>query len=253
MSTSLKELTILSRINGNINIYTLRNREALLSPYGNPLTLQDLYKPQKTFTNSTQNYYSPISQKLKFKGGVLLRDTSIIPYTRPPVSTNAARRDRPRDDNLMAICRILPYSAKSTKSCQVLLGPLLESYSAPCTCRLSNQTNNIYPFFPFPYLLSLCNVLILSHSLYTQLNNIYFAIYYHHLYSLRDNKALEYFIIIKALTAQQVRQADILSQFNFLIIYRLGAINCADTLIRRKQDLGNQAAVKILLQTQILL
>ena len=68
-----------------------------------------------------------------------------------------------------------------------------------------------------------------------------------------DYKALEYFIITKALMAQQARQADILSQFNFLIIYRPGAINCMDTLIRRKQDLGNQAAAKILLQTQILL
>jgi len=69
--------------------------------------------------NSTQNYHSPISQKLEFKGGVLLRDTSVTPYTRLPVSTDAARRDRPRDGNLpaiygnlMAICRILPYSAK---------------------------------------------------------------------------------------------------------------------------------------------
>ena len=68
-----------------------------------------------------------------------------------------------------------------------------------------------------------------------------------------DYKALEYFITIKALTARQARQADILSQFNFLIIYRLGAINCADAFIRQEQDLGNQAAIKILLQTQILL
>ena len=68
-----------------------------------------------------------------------------------------------------------------------------------------------------------------------------------------DYKALEYFIIIKALTAQQVCQADILSQFNFLITYKLGTINRADTLIRRKQDLDNQMAIKILLRTQILL
>jgi len=39
ISTSLKELIILSIINGNVNIYTLQNGEALLSPYGNPLTL----------------------------------------------------------------------------------------------------------------------------------------------------------------------------------------------------------------------
>jgi len=43
----------------------------------------------------------------------------------------------------------------------------------------------------------------------------------------------------KALIAQQARWAEVLSQFNFLIIYRLGATNCADTLIRREQDLNN--------------
>ena len=64
-----------------------------------------------------------------------------------------------------------------------------------------------------------------------------------------DYQALEYFIIIKILIARQARQVDILSQFNFLIIYRLGAINRADALIRRRQDLDNQVAVKILLQT----
>ena len=64
-----------------------------------------------------------------------------------------------------------------------------------------------------------------------------------------NHKALEYFITAKALMAQQARQADILSQFNFLIIYRPGAINHVDAFIRRKQDLGNQAAIKILLQT----
>ena len=68
-----------------------------------------------------------------------------------------------------------------------------------------------------------------------------------------DYKALEYFIITKALIAQQARQVDVLSQFNFLIIYRLGATNRIDALIRRKQDLNNQIAVKILLQTQTLL
>ena len=53
--------------------------------------------------------------------------------------------------------------------------------------------------------------------------------------------------------AWQVRQTDILLQFNFLIIYRLGVINYMDALIRRKQDLDNQTAIKILLQTQTLL
>ncbi len=68
-----------------------------------------------------------------------------------------------------------------------------------------------------------------------------------------DYKALEYFIITKELTAQQARQADILSQFSFLIIYKLGATNRTDALIRCKQDLENQIAIKIILQTQILL
>ena len=68
-----------------------------------------------------------------------------------------------------------------------------------------------------------------------------------------DHKALKYFIIIKALTARQVYQADVLSQFNFIIIYKLGTTNCTDALIRRKQDLNNQIAAKILLQTQTLL
>ena len=46
----------------------------------------------------------------------LLRDTSVTPYTRLPVSTNLATRDRPRDcRNLRqstAICRSPPYSTK---------------------------------------------------------------------------------------------------------------------------------------------
>ena len=107
-----------------------------------------------------------------------LRDTlhtSTCFHLFPPVSTDAARRDRPRRDgnlpaiygNLTAICRILPYSAKSTESCQVLPGPRLDSYSALCICRPSNQVHDIYPFSPFPYLLSLRNVLTLSHSLCT--------------------------------------------------------------------------------------
>ena len=69
ISTLLKELIILSIINGNANIYTLRNGEALLSPYRNLLTLQDLYKPQKTFISSTQHYYNPALQELEFKRG----------------------------------------------------------------------------------------------------------------------------------------------------------------------------------------
>jgi len=47
----------------------------------------------------------------------------VTPYTRLPISTDLAIRDQLRDGNLTAIYGILPYSAKSTKSCQVLPGP----------------------------------------------------------------------------------------------------------------------------------
>ena len=60
-------------------------------------------------------------------------------------------------------------------------------------------------------------------------------------------------MITKALTARQVHWADVLLQFNFIIIYRPGATNHADALIRRKQDLNDQIAAKILLRTQTLL
>ena len=53
--------------------------------------------------------------------------------------------------------------------------------------------------------------------------------------------------------AWQAHQADVLSQFNFLIIYRPGTTNCANALIKQEQDLNNQIAAKILLQTQTLL
>ena len=66
-------------------------------------------------------------------------------------------------------------------------------------------------------------------------------------------KALEYFMITKAFIAQQAYWADVLSQFNFMIMYRPGATNCADALIRREQDLNNQMAAKTLLWTQTLL
>ena len=47
--------------------------------------------------------------------------------------------------------------------------------------------------------------------------------------------------------------ADVLSQFNFMIIYRPGATNRADALTRREQDLNDQMAVKSLLWTQVIL
>ena len=47
--------------------------------------------------------------------------------------------------------------------------------------------------------------------------------------------------------------ADVLSQYNFLIMYRPGATNYVDALIKHKQDLDDQMAAKILLWTQVLL
>ena len=68
-----------------------------------------------------------------------------------------------------------------------------------------------------------------------------------------DYKILEYFITTKAFIVRQIRQADVLFQFNFLIIYRLGIVNYIDALIRCKQDLENQIVVKITLRNQTLL
>src|SRR5436190_2181733 len=70
---------------------------------------------------------------------------------------------------------------------------------------------------------------------------------------MSDHKALEYFMTTKALTARQARWAEILSQFNFWIMYKPGATNCADALTRWEQDLDNQIAKKIALWTQTLL
>ena len=68
-----------------------------------------------------------------------------------------------------------------------------------------------------------------------------------------DHKALEYFMTTKALTARQARWAEVLSQFNFQIMYRPGTTNRADALTRREQDLDNQMAAKIAIRTQVLL
>src|SRR5438045_7132982 len=70
---------------------------------------------------------------------------------------------------------------------------------------------------------------------------------------MSDHKALEYFMTTKALTARQACWAEILSQFNFRIMYKPGATNHADALTRWKQDLDNQSAKKIALWTQTLL
>jgi len=70
---------------------------------------------------------------------------------------------------------------------------------------------------------------------------------------MSDHKALEYFMTTKALTARQARWAEVLSQFNFQIMYKPGSTNQADALTRREQDLENQLAAKIAIRTQALL
>jgi hypothetical protein len=70
---------------------------------------------------------------------------------------------------------------------------------------------------------------------------------------MSDHKALEYFMTTKALTARQARWAEVLSQFNFQIMYNPGAKNVADALTRREQDIDNQMAAKVALRTQTLL
>jgi hypothetical protein len=44
-----------------------------------------------------------------------------------------------------------------------------------------------------------------------------------------------------------------LSQFNFQIIYKPGALNQTDVLTKREQNLDNLTATKTTLQTQVLL
>ena len=57
----------------------------------------------------------------------------------------------------------------------------------------------------------------------------------------------------KALTARQARWSEVLSQFQFRIMYKPGRTNRADALTRREQELENQAASKIALRTRTLL
>src|SRR6266568_3183737 len=118
-STLLKELMTLNTTNGNDSTYTSQNGEATLNPHRNLLTLQDVYKPQKTFTNSTQNYHDYISQELEFKGGVLSQNTPVTPCTHLPVSTIFHHNPPQVPPQFAAICRNLSQSAISAKFCQV--------------------------------------------------------------------------------------------------------------------------------------
>ena len=58
-----------------------------------------------------------------------------------------------------------------------------------------------------------------------------------------DHRALEYFMSTKKLSRRQVRWAELLSQFDFKIVYRPGRLNeRADALSRRSQDKPTTAA-----------
>ena len=69
-----------------------------------------------------------------------------------------------------------------------------------------------------------------------------------------DHRALEYFMTKRQLTARQARWADILSRFNFQIIYQPGKQNMkADALTRRKEDHDSQRKVILESRNQALL
>ncbi|RAL64648.1 hypothetical protein DID88_001681 [Monilinia fructigena] len=60
-----------------------------------------------------------------------------------------------------------------------------------------------------------------------------------------DHKALEYFMTTKALNARQARWAEVLADYNFIIMYRPGKDNpLADALTRRVDELDSQNKTK---------
>lgn len=69
-----------------------------------------------------------------------------------------------------------------------------------------------------------------------------------------DHQALEYFMTKRQLTARQIRWSDILSQFNFEIVYQPGRKNIkADALTQRKEDQDSQRKVILESRNQVLL
>jgi hypothetical protein len=68
-----------------------------------------------------------------------------------------------------------------------------------------------------------------------------------------DHKALEYFMTTKALSGRQARWAETLSRFNFVLTYKPGSQNRADSLTCRDQEMDSQMALKISTRTQTLL
>jgi RNase H-like domain found in reverse transcriptase len=70
---------------------------------------------------------------------------------------------------------------------------------------------------------------------------------------LTDHKALEYFISTKALSARQACWAEVLSQYNFKILYRPGSTNTADPLTQIDTDTADLNYTKALACQQQLL
>ncbi|MDI6015458.1 reverse transcriptase domain-containing protein [Escherichia coli] len=60
---------------------------------------------------------------------------------------------------------------------------------------------------------------------------------------LTDHRNLEYFLTVRRLSERQMRWAELLSRFNFKMVYRPGILNSmADALSRREQDLPRDQA-----------
>jgi len=69
-----------------------------------------------------------------------------------------------------------------------------------------------------------------------------------------DHRALVYFMTTKELTSRQARWAELLSRYNFKLMYRAGKANArADALSRREDDVQKQNTVKREHRTQALL
>ena len=137
----------------------------------------------------------------QFYPNPLLQDTPVTPYTRPPVSADLTTRDRLRDcrnvRQFAVFHHIPPHSAKFCQVHRILPSSdrilpsstrtMTRSLFCPVYVLTKQPSQRYIPFSPYSLtFLSLRNVLTLLRSLCTQLNNIYFAIYYHRLCSLRD-------------------------------------------------------------------
>jgi RNase H-like domain found in reverse transcriptase/Reverse transcriptase (RNA-dependent DNA polymerase)/Integrase zinc binding domain len=70
---------------------------------------------------------------------------------------------------------------------------------------------------------------------------------------LTDHRALEYFMSTKALTARQVRWAELLSMYHFIILYKSGSSNRVDALTRRDQEIVNSYSLKLSSRVQTML